>query len=314
MRRFILFTIIIITIFINTEKILPQSSDKDDKQTKEDDENIYIMSNMGRISVNLPQGWNADKKNNQQHIIYLDDKVNILVDKSNNNTLIDALYDIPEIFKTKIEILNTTEIDTGNYRGIIAESYIKLSGLNSLISVMDINSTLVVFFGYCNSGYYDTLVKGFKEIIFSIKPNSKKSGYIILDKLGDYQIKLESGWSVNFEDKKYIFTKDNEFAIIMVTFSEYKDLGLSLDSFKYKFDFSELTFFGKEIIYNNGYEGVLAEGTGVFKDIKVGIIGEVIKFEYDTIMISGIVDYKSYYNNFYLNKEILKIISSINEL
>ncbi len=308
MKKIIYISIICFLIIIShTYQTYPQSAESNP------DENIYIMSNMGRISVKIPEGWQAREKNNEQHIISYEDKINIIIDKSNQKTLIDALYDVPEIFNTPTSILNTTEIDTGDYRGIIAQCEVTRNNIQSIISVIDVDSLLIVFFGYCNVSYYQDMVEGFKYILYSIEPNSKKAGYISLNKLGHYQLKLEAGWSVHFEDKKYILTKDDIFAIIMIKLSKYDDYVLALDSIKNEFGFDKLTFIGREIIYNKDYEGVLAEGTGVFKDIKVGVIAEVLRFENDTFITAGIVEYKSFYNNFDLNQEILKIISTLKE-
>ncbi len=272
------------------------------------------MADMGRISIVLPSGWIAYKDilTGFHTLSYQEDTMNILIDKSNEKDILKSLENIGKHFKINLALSTTMEYRTDKYVGLTAECKITGSTLLGLAMVLNINSNFIMFLGYTYKDYYIKLIEDIEAIVYSIKPNSTESGYINLDKLGNYKIKLLSGWSYSFVDKAYLLKSDDEKLIIKVMLSDESDMESAFISIPDVYKFKKFAVSTKEERTSDVKTVLYFEATAILNYQEIGIIGNIVNLNNnDIITIIGYVDIYSFYNDVKVIKELQRIISTL---
>ncbi len=320
MKLKLVLIMILITSMV-TYGIAAQDKITDNNDDHEDGCQKYVMADIGRISVEIPQNWVAESIKSNVHYLYLEDKIGIVVFKTESDSFVDSLYSFKKMFSLNLKVLSTIEKNISNYSGIVSQCSINGKNADSIATVLNIDSQFVVFFGYV-LGYqndkisYDDMLSAFYKIMNSIESDSSEVGYVYLNNMGKYKIKLQESWTTHFENKKYIFTNDDVFAVIQTKLYDSKEINELISLIKKDVGFTELDLTEhsvKNMEYKNDYVDIFAEGTGKIKEIGVGVFVRVLQYPHETAVVIGFIEYKRFYNDFSLNEEIIEIMKSFSK-
>lgn len=277
------------------------------------EKNVYLMSDMERISITLPTYWTGSRDSNGFHLLTYYEQINILIDKSNEKEILKAIQNIGDHFKVDLKLDNITDFNTDKYSGLVADGSININNahLKCLVIVLKINSSNIMFLAYTNKEFYQKLIEDMQFIINSIKPSTKKSGYVSLSDFGNYKIKLLSGWDIDFENKTYTLKKYDDYANIKITLSKFSDVAYSFEMFPLIFNIKKFLILKKEEKFTNDKEKIFIEATGLYENKEIGIIAQIIRFDLDIFLMFGYVDYAVFFADVGILSEIQRIMNTL---
>ncbi|MFW5799394.1 MAG: hypothetical protein ACOCV8_01160, partial [Spirochaetota bacterium] len=120
-------------------------------------------------------------------------------------------------------------------------------------------------------------------------------------------------WKVDFKNQTYVFTYQEDYAVIKLTLSERKDLENALKTIPYIYYIRNFEVMNRETKKDPDKKSLMVEATGIIENKNCGILINIVKFKNDDdiIIMLGYIDYTAYLTDFALIEDIQRIMSTL---